>query len=134
MKRTTKANLGKLLMDGVRIASDFLETPERTPEDDAPAPSPSPHQASDLETRAFELRGEGTPLPTKLNLETNEREIGWEVADPQIKMEQQFIAAATTFMFAIGVTPASSPTAVMDAARTASLWWHGLTEDDVPKS
>ncbi len=142
MKRKTKANLGKLLMDTVRIASEFLEPEPEIVVQDEPEPEPAkskdaklPNGPGVLEERAFEWRGEGTPLPTKLDHETKEPRVAWaEAAAEQIKMETRFIAATASFMMAAGIDASNAAHEVEAMARTAALWWHGKTEDDVPKS
>ena len=129
--KTGKANIRDLLRSGAQILDAFLEPKPA----DHQEPAASPHEAQDLEDRAFGLRGEGAPLPTKIDEVSKERVIAWaETAAEQINLEERFIAASVTFMLAAGLKASDPPDRVAYLARTAALWWHGQTETDIPKS
>ncbi len=139
MKMGRKANIRDLIRSGAKIVDAFLEPDPKDESKDEPEAkvyqASSPHEAEDLEERAFTIRGEGASLPTKIDEVSKERVIAWaETATEQIKMEARFISAAVTFMLAAGLKASDSADRVEELARTAALWWHGQTESDVPKS
>ena len=90
-------------------------------------------KASEL---AAQLLQKPIPLPTMYT--TNQggerrRVVAWEVAVDQIQNEARLFGAALQYLHAEGRFIHTTESREVEAlSREAVLWWHGLTEDDVP--
>jgi hypothetical protein len=82
--------------------------------------------ASELAARMLAKK---IPLPTEYR--DGKRFVAWHVAVPQIDNETRLLAAGLQFLIAEGYELTNDEDETLAMARAITLWWHGVTEEDV---